>query len=119
MMEATGFESGISANLHRLAVLFSGRFIRQEFAMLGRVMHWFGYRRPRSRFVGSAGMVGAMAGAAIAGQVMIWCGIFRPGTTPNDQILDYWPGFAAGAAIVGFAASFLARLMWTAISDAE
>ena len=80
-------------------------------------LRWLYFRRPRHRFVGAAGVIGAMAGAAIAGQLMIWAGCFRPGVTPNDQILDYWPGFLAGAAVLGFATSFAARVLWAMVSE--
>ncbi|HUQ70989.1 MAG TPA: hypothetical protein VM165_15785 [Planctomycetaceae bacterium] len=80
-------------------------------------MRWYRRRRPWQQFVGSAGVIGFLAGAALAGQIMIWCGCFRPGVTPNGEILDYWPGFLIGAAFVGFAASFVASTFWAAMQE--
>jgi hypothetical protein len=68
--------------------------------------------RPRTRFVGSAGMIAFLAGLALSGQVMIWLGMFKPGVTPNSQIIEYWPGFLFGGALLGFLASFAARIFY-------
>jgi hypothetical protein len=80
---------------------------------------WYGRRwnRNQSRFVGGAGTVGFMAGAALAGQSMIWMGFFKPGETPNSQVLNYWPGFLTGGLALGFAAAFAARLIWSAMQE--
>ena len=66
----------------------------------------------RTRFVGSAGGIAFLGGAAIAGQCMIWMGMFRPGTTPNSEILAYWPGFLLGGVFFGFLATFAARTFY-------
>ncbi len=66
-------------------------------------------KRMRSRFVGSAGGIAFVAGAALAGQCMIWMGMFQPGKTPNSTILNYWPGFLTGGVLLGFPAAYLAR----------
>ena len=65
--------------------------------------------RNRSRAIGATGVIGFLAGAAMAGQLMMWLGCFSPGKTPSIEILDYWPGFLAGGLIVGFAASITSR----------
>ncbi len=74
-------------------------------------MRWR-YRTPRRRFIGAAGVVGALVGASLAGQLMIVCGAFRPGVTPNVEILAWWPGFLAGALLGGGGLSGLARWWW-------
>ncbi len=70
------------------------------------------YRSPYRRVIGAAGVLGALGGAFLAGQAMIAVGWFRPGVTPNAEILAYWPGFLTGALIVGFTASGLARVLF-------
>jgi hypothetical protein len=80
-------------------------------------MPHFHRRRHRSRMVGSAGILGFMAGAFLAGKVMIWCGFFRPGVTPNGVILDYWPGFLLGGAIGGTIAALGARFVSARIAE--
>lgn len=77
----------------------------------------FRYRGPHQRFTGSAGVVGAMAGAFAAGKIMIWCGLFKPGITASLDIIDYWPGFLTGAAVGGFALSLIARVIWNRIHE--
>lgn len=74
-------------------------------------------RRIRSRVVGSAGGIAFVAGVVIAGQFMIWMGMFKPGTTPNSEILDYWPGFLAGGVLLGFPAAFFARKLYDKINS--
>ncbi len=69
-------------------------------------------KRIRSRFVGSAGGIAFVAGAAIAGQCMIWLGMFKPGVTHNSEILNYWPGFLAGGLLLGFFAAIVARIFY-------
>ena len=69
-------------------------------------------KRIRSRFVASAGGIAFVGGTAFAGQCMIWMGMFQPGTTPNSQILDYWPGFLTGGVLLGLPAAYLARLLY-------
>ncbi|MCC6511401.1 MAG: hypothetical protein IT423_20040 [Pirellulaceae bacterium] len=69
-------------------------------------------KRIRGRFIGAAGVLGFMGGAALAGQMMIWFGWFQPGTTPNSQIIDYWPGFLTGGLLLGFTATWLARRLY-------
>lgn len=59
------------------------------------------YESGRTKVMGSAGLIGALLGAALSGQVMIWLGMFKPGVTPNEQILNYWPGFLTGATLGG------------------
>jgi hypothetical protein len=66
------------------------------------------YRSPRSKVMGSTGVLGSLLGAFVSGQIMIWLGFFRPGQTPNEQILNYWPGFLVGAAVGGVICAILA-----------
>ena len=66
-------------------------------------------KRIRSRFVASAGGIAFVAGTALAGQCMIWMGMFQPGTTPIGEVLDYWPGFLTGGVLLGFLAAYLAH----------
>ncbi len=35
---------------------------------------------------------------------MIWMGLFKPGITPNEEILADWPGFRVVGVVLGFAA---------------
>jgi hypothetical protein len=63
--------------------------------------------------MGSAGVIGSLLGAAAAGQCMIWLGMFKPGTTPNEQILNYWPGFLTGAVLGGAICFSLAMLIYS------
>ena len=74
-------------------------------------------KRIRTRFVASAGGIAFVAGAAIAGQFVIWMGLFRPGTTPNSEILGYWPGFLVGGVLLGFPAAFAARKAYDSYLD--
>lgn len=69
-------------------------------------------RRIRSRFVGSAGGLAFLGGAAIAGKCMIWLGMFQPGVTPNGDILSYWPGFLVGGMVLGIPAAIAARIFY-------
>ncbi len=69
-------------------------------------------KRICSRFVGSAGGIAFVAGAAFAGQCMIWLGMFKPGVTPNSEILAYWPGFLTGAVLLGFPAAIAAPIFY-------
>lgn len=73
------------------------------------------YESGRTKVMGSAGLLGSMFGAAAAGQLMIWLGFFRPGVTPNEQILGYWPGFLTGAAVGGVVCVLLALLIYSQI----
>lgn len=70
------------------------------------------HRTWRSRTTGSAGAIAFLAGAALAGQCMIWLGWFEPGKTPNGQILDYWPGFLFGGLLLGVPALLVARKVY-------
>jgi hypothetical protein len=74
-------------------------------------------RRHRSRMAGSAGVVGFMAGAFLAGKVMIGCGLFRPGVTPNGVILDHWPGFLIGGVVGGSLAALGVRLLMARMEE--
>lgn len=69
-------------------------------------------KRIRSRFVGSAGSIAFVAGTAFAGKCMIWLGMFKPGITPNEDILAYWPGFLIGGVVLGGAAAAAARIFY-------
>lgn len=69
-------------------------------------------RRVRSRVMGSAGGLAFMAGALLAGKIMIWLGMFSPGQTPNSEILDYWPGFLIGGCVLGVPAAIGARVLY-------
>jgi hypothetical protein len=69
-------------------------------------------KRVRTRFVGSAGGIAFLSGAAVAGKCMMWIGMFKPGLTPNSEILNYWPGFLLGGAVLGFPAAYAARLFY-------
>lgn len=69
-------------------------------------------KRIRSRFVGSAGGIAFVAGAVLAGQCMIWLGFFKPGTTPNSEILNYWPGFLFGGVLLGLPAAIGSRIFY-------
>lgn len=72
----------------------------------------------RTKVMGSAGVLGTLFGAAGAGQIMIWLGFFKPGVTPNEQILQYWPGFLVGA-LVGGVACLVMGLLAYAFLNAE
>jgi hypothetical protein len=67
----------------------------------------------RTKVMGSAGVIGSLLGAAGAGQIMIWLGLFKPGVTPNEQILHYWPGFLVGAILGGGACLALGLLLYS------
>lgn len=72
----------------------------------------------RTKVMGSAGVLGSLFGAAGAGQIMIWLGFFKPGVTPNEQILHYWPGFLVGA-VVGGGVCLALGLLASRVLDAE
>lgn len=63
--------------------------------------------------MGGAGLIGSLLGAAAAGQAMIWLRMFKPGVTPNEQILNYWPGFLTGAVLGGVACLTLGLLAYS------
>jgi hypothetical protein len=71
------------------------------------------YESGKTKVMGSAGVIGSLLGAAAAGQIMISLGMFKPGVTPNDQILSYWPGFLIGAILGGIACFSLALLAYS------
>lgn len=70
------------------------------------------HRTWRSRTTGSAGSIAFFAGAALAGQCMIWIGWFEPGKTPNGEILVYWPGFLCGGLLLSIPSLLMARRLY-------
>lgn len=75
------------------------------------------YESPRTKVMGSAGVLGSLLGAIASGQIMIWVGLFKPGVTPNEQILQYWPGFLAGAVVGGAVCVGLSLSIFSFIHD--
>lgn len=75
------------------------------------------YQSGRTKVMGGAGTIGSLLGAAAAGQAMIWLGLFKPGSTPNEKILDYWPGFLVGASVGGLTCASLALWMYSKINS--
>jgi hypothetical protein len=50
---------------------------------------------------------------------MVAAGWFKPGETPNSRILDYWPGFLAGGAILGGIAAIAAAWLRKGFMDSN
>jgi hypothetical protein len=75
------------------------------------------YESGRTKVMGSAGAIGSLLGAAAAGQLMVWFGMFKPGVTPSAQILNYWPGFLTGAIVGGALCLTAALLVYCKIND--
>jgi hypothetical protein len=105
---AGGYCGGASASVQ--IVRWQNRDKLAEWIMFRR------YESGRTKVMGSAGVIGTLLGAAAAGQCMIWAGMFRPGTTPNEQILNYWPGFLIGAVLGGVICFALAMLVYSKIN---